>query len=107
MEWIFSGGDAVTGPASIVEAVADGEKAAVGIDMHLTGGDHAFWRVNREPDTFFDPEEDPVEFPRARIGLVPVSKRKGNFNEIELPWKENVALREAKRCLRCDYREEG
>jgi NADH-quinone oxidoreductase subunit F len=107
VEWIFSGGDAVTGPASIVEAVADGEKAAVGIDMHLTGGDHAFWRVNREPDTFFDPESDPVEFPRARIGLVPVSKRKGNFNEIELPWKENVALREAKRCLRCDYREEG
>ncbi len=107
VEWIFSGGDAVTGPASIVEAVADGEKAAVGIDMHLTGEDHAFWRVDREPDTFFDPESDPVEFPRARIGLIPVSKRKGNFNEIELPWKENVALREAKRCLRCDYREEG
>ena len=107
VEWIFAGGDAVSGPASVVDAVADGEKAAVGIDLYLTGEDHAFWRQDKAPDTFFDPEADPVEFPRSRIRLVPIDKRKHNFNEVELTWKESVALREAERCLRCDYREDS
>ena len=35
-KWVFAGGDAVTGPASVVEAVAAGERAAVGIDAYLT-----------------------------------------------------------------------
>ncbi len=107
VEWIFAGGDAVTGAASVVDAVAGGEKAAVGIDMYLTGENHAFWRVDREPDTFFDPEADPVEYPRSKIRLLPIDKRKHNFSEVEMPWKESPALREAKRCLRCDYREES
>ena len=38
-EWIFAGGDAVSGPSSVVEAVAAGERAAVGIDKYLTGKD--------------------------------------------------------------------
>jgi NADPH-dependent glutamate synthase beta subunit-like oxidoreductase len=33
-----------------------------------------------------------------------VSKRKHNFQEVELPWSEPAARREAKRCLRCDFR---
>ncbi len=46
-KWIFAGGDAVSGPASVVEAVAAGERAAVGIDLYLTGQNHAFWREDR------------------------------------------------------------
>ena len=38
------------------------------------------------------------------LRLLPVDKRKNNFNEVELCWHEGIALREAKRCLRCDYR---
>ena len=38
-KWIFAGGDAVSGPSSVVEAVAAGERAAVGIDKYLTGGE--------------------------------------------------------------------
>ena len=41
-KWIFAGGDAVSGPSSVVEAVAAGERAAVGIDKYLTGSEHAF-----------------------------------------------------------------
>jgi NADH-quinone oxidoreductase subunit F len=37
--------------------------------------------------------------------LLTVTKRRHNFAEVELPWNEPVALREAKRCLRCDFRE--
>ena len=103
--WIFAGGDAVSGPSSVIEAVAAGEKAAVGIDLFLGGKNRAFWRKDHEVDTFFDPEADPVETPRAAPKLIPVSKRKGSFTEVEATWTRNVALAEAKRCLRCDYRE--
>jgi NADH-quinone oxidoreductase subunit F len=103
--WIFAGGDAVDGPSSVIEAVAAGEKAAVGINDFLGGKSQAFWRQDNDVDTFFDPEADPVETPRAALKLVPVGKRRGNFTEVEATWSRTVALTEAKRCLRCDYRE--
>jgi NADH-quinone oxidoreductase subunit F len=105
--WIFAGGDAVTGPFSVVEAVASGEKAAVGIDAFLTGSTHAFWREDKKVDTFFDADADPVTTPRAEMRLIPVEKRRNNFTEVELPFLESTALKESKRCLRCDYRSEG
>ncbi|HUL53114.1 MAG TPA: NADH-ubiquinone oxidoreductase-F iron-sulfur binding region domain-containing protein [Opitutaceae bacterium] len=105
LDWLYSGGDAALGPSSVVEAVAGGERAAVAIDAQLTGAEHAFWRRDKECDVRFDPAADPVRYPRARIGQLPVEKRRHNFNEVELPWTEAVALCEAKRCLRCDFRE--
>jgi NADH-quinone oxidoreductase subunit F len=106
VEWIFAGGDAVLGPASVVDAIAAGERAADGIDRFLTGSaeSHVFWRDQKANDTLYDPEADPVEYPRSRMQLLAVQKRKNNFQEVELPWSESVARREAKRCLRCDYR---
>ena len=107
LDWLYSGGDAALGPSSVVEAVAGGERAAVAIDVQLTGAEHAFWRKDRECDVRFDPAADPVRYPRAKLGLLPVEKRRHNFNEVELPWTEAVALCEARRCLRCDFREKS
>ncbi|MFW6337967.1 MAG: NADH-ubiquinone oxidoreductase-F iron-sulfur binding region domain-containing protein [Alkalispirochaetaceae bacterium] len=101
--WIFAGGDAVSGPSSVVEAIAAGERAAYGIDLMLTGEDHAFWREEKVVDTAFDPDADPVPYPRELMSTIPVERRRHNFDEVELPWCEAVALRQAKRCLRCDY----
>ena len=101
--WIFAGGDAITGPSSVVEAVAAGERGAVAIDRFLTGSEHAFWRETKEVDTFFDPEAEPVDYPRAQLPLIPVERRRNNFDEVEQPWREGVALHQAQRCLRCDY----
>lgn len=106
VEWIFAGGDVSTGPASVIEAVADGEKAAAGIDLFLTGKDNAFWRAEKKNDTFFDPDADPVNYEREKQPLIPVERRRCNFDEVEQPWDEATAIRQAKRCLRCDYREE-
>ena len=106
-KWIFSGGDAVNGPSSVVEAVAAGERAAVGIDRYLTGRDHAFWREIHEVDTFFDPDADPLEETREQLPLIPVERRCNNFDEVEQPWREAVAIRQAQRCLRCDYGRRG
>jgi NADH-quinone oxidoreductase subunit F len=102
-KWVFAGGDAVSGPSSVVEAVAAGERAAVGIDRYLTGQEHAFWREIQDVDTFFDPDADPVDMSREQLPLIPVERRRHNFDEVEQPWRESVAVRQAQRCLRCDY----
>ncbi len=103
VDWIFAGGDATTGPASVVEAVAAGEKAAVAIDKLLTGDEHAFWRTEVAVDTFFDPEADPTTTSRAKVVCLDPEARACTFDEVELSWTLDTACAEAKRCLRCDY----
>ena len=107
LDWLYSGGDAALGPSSVVEAVAGGERAAVAIDAQLTGAEHAFWRKDRACDVRFDTNAEPVKYPRATMGLLPVERRRSNFNEVEQPWTESIAVCEAKRCLRCDYRDKN
>ena len=101
--WIFAGGDAVVGPSSVIDAIAAGEKAAEGMDRLLTGATHAFWRQEKQNTTAFDPDADPAPTPRERQRLVPVERRRSNFDEVEQSWTEPEAVRQAKRCLRCDY----
>ena len=103
MDGVFAGGDSVTGPMSVVSAIADGERAAVGIDTFLTGGKHAFWRTEQENNTDYDPDADPVPYPREALRMMQVDKRRNNFDEVEQAWNETEAIRQAKRCLRCDY----
>jgi NADH-quinone oxidoreductase subunit F len=101
--WVFAGGDAAMGPISVVSAVECGERAAAGIDEYLTGENHAFWREEQVINTAFDPNADPVMYPRTNMPILDVNRRKSNFNEIELGWVEAEAIRQSQRCLRCDY----
>ena len=103
-EWVFAGGDAVSGPSSVIEAIAAGEKAAVGMHAFLAGKGEIPWRSTHTVDTFYDPDADPVMGARPGLRLIPISRRKG-FAEVETTWSAGVALAETKRCLRCDYRE--
>jgi NADH:ubiquinone oxidoreductase subunit F (NADH-binding)/NADPH-dependent glutamate synthase beta subunit-like oxidoreductase/(2Fe-2S) ferredoxin len=103
IEAVFAGGDAEIGPSSVVQAIAGGERAAVGIDIMLSGSDHSFWRDEKVLDTEFDPEADPVTYAREEVKAIPIEKRKHNFDEVEIAWCESVAQRQSKRCLRCDY----
>ncbi len=73
------------------------------MDLFLTGANHAFWRRSQAVDTHFDPDADPASYPRAEIVALVPKRRRGNFEEVEQSWSVAVALREAKRCLRCDY----
>ncbi|NLF23907.1 MAG: FAD-dependent oxidoreductase, partial [Lentisphaerae bacterium] len=101
--WLFAGGDAVSGPSSVVEAIAAGERAAVAIDAQLTGAEHPFWRHYQDAGARFDPNADPVAFARERLPTIALEKRRQNFVEVEQPWNEGTAVRQALRCLRCDY----
>ena len=103
VDWVFTGGDAATGPSSVVEAIGADEKAAAAIDQFLTGANHAFWRRDIEPPTFFDPDADPKPVDRHQVEELAVGARVTNFDEVELSWAAEVALAEARRCLRCDY----
>ncbi len=100
---IFAGGDCVEGPSSVVRAIAAGEKAAIGIDIQYTGKDNAFWKYDVELKTDFDPDADPSSEPRTKLREIPIERRVNNFEEVELPWDEPTAQRQARRCLRCDY----
>ena len=92
--WIFAGGDAATGPSSVAEAVGSGESAAVGMDEMLTGAKHAFWRAERDVETAFDPEADPVQYPRAQMQLIPVARRRAELQ------RGGAAVRPAGRAAR-------
>jgi NADH-quinone oxidoreductase subunit F len=101
--WLYAGGDAATGPSSVADAIAAGERTAVAIDAQLSGAEHAFWRGYSDPGVAFDVDADPVSFSREKLHTMPLEKRRQNFAEVEQPWNEGTAVRQAQRCLRCDY----
>ena len=100
---VFAGGDVVTGPATIVQAVAAGQRAAQAIDTHLGGTGEL------PPDRGFaspgKPEEPEGEVPRVPIEELPVEDRLGNFSEVLRCYSREAACAEARRCLRCDLEE--
>ena len=101
---VFAAGDAVTGPATIVQAIAHGNLVAVAVDTWL--------RTGQTPKPrFITPRHDiaPLhnfdDFAGARRPPMPkleLAQREGNFREVELGLGEAAAQAEARRCLRCD-----
>jgi formate dehydrogenase major subunit len=102
---VFAGGDAVLGPATAVEAIAHGRRAAEAIEHYLHPGKalHFPWNAPRSLDTAFDPAAAPSPAPRREARkLIPI-RRRDNFDEVELTLSAANARREAARCLRCDF----
>jgi NADH-quinone oxidoreductase subunit F len=105
----FSGGDAVTGPSIVLEAIGAGERAAVKISEKLSQNlapqdrPEPFWRRTILNDTEFDPEAEPVETPALKQKTLPLDARR-SFEEVELGILKDDAYQECLRCLRCDYR---
>lgn len=102
---VFAGGDVALGPATVVEAVAQGKRAAEAIEKHVNPDAEIEipWKKRKPLDTFFDPEAEPVPCERAQPPIVTPNKRSRSFREVECCISESSALREAQRCLRCDY----
>ncbi|MDH5450578.1 MAG: FAD-dependent oxidoreductase [Candidatus Bathyarchaeota archaeon] len=103
---VFACGDIISGPTSIVEAVASGRKTAAAIDKRLGGSGNLEEELValEKPDPWLGREEDFLKRNRAEMPSLPVEKRHGNFAEVELGFGEKMAVEEAKRCLRCDLR---
>jgi NADPH-dependent glutamate synthase beta subunit-like oxidoreductase len=106
MPGIFAAGDAVTGPATVIEAIGGGKRAAQSIDRYLSG--------------IPQPSMPPVPTRRGRIEhlevsagmkmalkrpempLLNIDRRRTTFQQVELGYAENDVREEARRCLRCD-----
>lgn len=98
---VFSGGDCVSGAASVIEAIAAARKAAESIDRYLGGrGDIAESLVSPEEVNFFPPEE-PVQEKLAKLTHLAPEESVAGFNEVEQPWDRDTVTAEAQRCLRC------
>jgi len=105
-EDIFAGGDVVTGPSTVVEAIGQAQKAAEAIDKYLTDGQEEYpWNIMDPIEVAFDPEEEPVDYERAKNILVPVEKR-DSYTEVEKTWDRTTACKESERCLRCEFKKE-
>ena len=100
---VFAGGDAVTGPSTIIEAIAAGQRAARHIDMFLGG------KGELPDDTGFAPRVKPGEehgaVPRHPYTHLPPEARIGSFHEVVANYSQATACAEACRCLRCDLEE--
>jgi len=102
---VFAGGDIVTGPASIIEAIGAGKRAAVSIDRYLNGEDlrtgieeeieETIWvkdweKITKKPERYTAPHVD-------------IGRQKVSFEEADelLAKTKEVAMFEARRCLEC------
>lgn len=106
-EGVFAGGDCETGPATVVDAIAAGRRAAVAIDAYVRGESpaeacsHPGARLERHMPKFFEIGAKPLsDETRSRMPVLPVSERRG-FDEVESGFAETAARREAGRCLQC------
>ncbi len=98
---IFAGGDAVTGPRTVIEAIAAGKQAAISIGRFIRGEDLAEGR-EREWDAVAEVATEGYDrIPRARMPLLPPEIRSRNFEEVQLGFTEEQVRVEAGRCLSC------
>ncbi len=95
----YAGGDCVTGPSTVINAVAAGKVAAANIDAYL-GFNH---EITVDVDIPVPTPND--HLPCGRVELKErFAKQRGNdFDEVEQGMSLEEAMQEASRCLRCDY----
>jgi len=101
---VFAGGDVVTGPATVIEAMAAGERAAISIQRYLRGESMTEGRLRQPEKRGEIPQavETLEEKRRVRMPTLALKDRLGDFGEVNLGYSEQMAIEEAKRCLRCD-----
>jgi len=99
---VFTGGDCMSGPASVIDAIAAGRKAATSIDKYLGGSGII-------DDILAPSEGDVIPLPpalsvneKAVMPSLPPDERLSGFSEVEIGIDEESAVEQAKRCLRCD-----
>ena len=101
---VFAVGDAVTGPATVIEAVAGGNKVAVAVDHYLRTGEYVK-PVYDPPYRFVEQQFDLEAYADARrpaLPELPVPERRGCYAEVESSLDRHTVEEECKRCLRCD-----
>jgi NADPH-dependent glutamate synthase beta subunit-like oxidoreductase len=103
---IYGGGDAVSGPATIIEAIASGRAGAIAIDKYLGGKgiiDDKLAPANDSCDCI-GCEKGFAALKREEIPVIDMEERKTSFEVVENNYSEDSAVKESARCLQCDLR---
>jgi ferredoxin len=98
---IFAGGDAVRGPQTVIEAIADGKQAAISIDRYIAGQD---LRLDREKPwkAITSPQKDKFDpSPRSQMPRLDPRERVKSFSEVQMGLTEETVIQEARRCVSC------
>jgi homotetrameric NADPH-dependent glutamate synthase len=99
---VFAGGDVVLGPATVIQAIAAGKRAAKAIDCYLQEKDLPPEKELLPTVTFDDIDVTNVEKKsRAVMPTISLTKRAKTFAEVNMGFNEKTAIEEAKRCLNC------
>jgi formate dehydrogenase beta subunit len=105
-EGVFCAGDVVTGTTSVIEAIAAGRKAAIGIDKYL-GAKGIIDEVlvpMEEPTSHIGIKDNFARTARAQTDKLPIEQRLKGFDKMDCGFTEESADEESKRCLQCDLR---
>ena len=101
---VFAAGDVVSGPATVIDAVAHGNRAAYSVHAYLRST--AIAQGYKQPEINLPPLAWDVaqygETARLEAHFLPVPDRRAGFREVELPQNEADIQQECRRCLRCD-----
>lgn len=103
---IFAGGDVVTGPGKIVEAMSAGVNAALSIDKYLQGQD--LYRDREFPiakKVILERPREEKGYIRQKMPALPLAERLKGFEEVNLGFTPEMAQKEASRCLGCGVKE--
>ena len=101
---VFAAGDAVSGPWTVIGAVAQGNQVAVAVDQWLRTGKltKPRYETPRHDISQLSNLDDYANAQRPTMPELTVTQRASNFQEVELGLDEHSVQEEAKRCLRCD-----
>ncbi|UCE56647.1 MAG: FAD-dependent oxidoreductase [Desulfobacterales bacterium] len=98
---IFAGGDAVRGPQSIIEAIADGKQAAISIARYIQGRNLKLGR-KIELRTITNPQKEVYnKIAAVHMPCLDSRQRVKNFDEVQQGLTEEMVIEEAKRCINC------
>ncbi len=98
---IFAGGDFITGPRDVIRVIADGRKTALSIHTYLSGEEFEKKPVHFTAVSEVKIDPDLEKIPRQKIDTIPIKERKSVDKEVELGFSNEVAVKEAIRCLQC------
>ncbi len=104
---VFAGGDAVTGPQFVIDAIAAGKEAAVSIHRFVHEGQTLTLGRDRRDYKAFDPETVQIGLggfdsaPRQRAERVPGAEAGSSFNDLRATFTEEQVRAECARCLGC------
>ena len=102
VEGVFAGGDGVSGPSTVIQAIASGIQAAESIDRFLKGKDlYADRQKITEREKAIKDLTGMKKSPRKRMPMLTVDERVANFKEVALGFSEEAAIEEASRCMSC------